>query len=367
MLWFVIVCFASAASLSAALTILMRRIAPRLGWVDQPAARKVHDVPTPLGGGVAIFLGFVLPILAALLIVWMMQQNLLPVGWIPAELRVHLDGVTYRGFQLGALLVAGLILVVMGLLDDRFGLSWKLRLLVQFLVAGGLVASGVQATLFVSQPWIGQLASLLWIVVLINSLNFLDNMDGLSSGIALIAALLFASIMLGSVGEPRWLVAGCLLVLAGAVAGFLIFNWPPASIFMGDAGSTVLGMLLASLTILGTFYDESLPEKHVMLAPLCILAVPLYDFTSVILIRIRAGHSPFHPDKNHFSHRLTALGLTKPQAVLTVHLATLTTGLGGLLLYRVHDWVGAGLVVALILCLLRIISILEMTSRKQQS
>ena len=173
--------------------------------------------------------------------------------------------------------------------------------------------------------------------------------------------------MLTSVSEPRWLVAGALLVLAGSLAGFLCHNWPPATIFMGDSGSMFIGMLLASLTVLGTFYDASIPSRHVILAPLCVLAVPLYDFTTVVLIRLMQGHSPFHPDKNHFSHRLVRLGLSRRNAVLTVHLTTLTTGLGALLLYELESWAAALLVIALVFCVLSIIAILESTTRNQES
>ncbi len=365
MFWFLLACFGSAFVISTVMTIVIFRYAPRWGLVDQPAARKVHVTPTPLGGGLAIYLGFLLPMLAAQLVVLLIQTEVISGAWIPDELRVHLDGVTHRSGQLWSLLAAGSVLVFMGLLDDRFGLSWKWRLGVQFLVAFSLVISGVSASLFVSQPLVGQVVSVLWIVALINSLNFLDNMDGLSAGIGLIASVMFASIMLTSVGEPRWLVGGCLVVLAGALAGFLVHNWPPAKIFMGDAGSTFIGLMLASLTILGTFYDESMPQRHVMLAPLCILAIPLYDLCSVILIRLKEGRSPFQPDKKHFSHRLAAIGLSQKHAVMTVHFATITTGLGALLLYQVEGWLGAWLVISLVLCILVIISILEIAPRSK--
>jgi len=240
-------------------------------------------------------------------------------------------------------------------------------LVIQFCVASALVAAGVQATAFLGVPWLEFVISVLWLIVLINSFNFLDNMDGLSSGIALIASLIFAAIMLTSLSEPRWLVAGVLLVLAGSLLGFLCHNWPPAKIFMGDTGSYFIGLLLASMVVLGTFYEHggaAQHGRHVILAPLCVLAVPLYDFTSVLLIRLLEGRSPFKPDKSHFSHRLVELGLKPKHAVMTVYLATLTTGLGALLLYRVADWSGAWLVVALILCVLAIVAILETVGRE---
>src|SRR5690606_15745614 len=141
------------------------------------------------------------------------------------------------------------------------------------------------------------------------------------------------------------------LILAGALAGFLVHNWR-GKIFMGDAGSYFVGLLMASLTAAATFYETDLGSRHVLLAPLCVLAVPLYDFTSVMLIRLAQGRSPFQPDKSHFSHRLVELGLNPRRAVLTIYLATLTTGLAGLVLYQVPGWGGAWLIVLMVVCVL---------------
>jgi UDP-GlcNAc:undecaprenyl-phosphate GlcNAc-1-phosphate transferase len=132
---------------------------------------------------------------------------------------------------------------------------------------------------------------------------------------------------------------------------------------MGDAGSCLIGLWIASLTVLGTFYDEQQAGRHVILAPLCVLAVPLYDFCSVVLIRLKQGRSPFHADKSHFSHRLVELGLSKTSAVLTIHLVTPMTGLAGLLLYQVRGWSGALVVMAMVLCALAVIAILETAGR----
>ncbi len=368
MLWFLIACAVPAFVVSFGATALMKRIAPRIGLVDQPAGVKAHSTHTkitPLGGGLGIYLGFIVPVIVAqLAALWVATQPEL-LGWLPDDMASHLEGVQTRSFTMWAIILGGTVFVIMGLLDDLTSLPWLPRLLVQFLVAMALVAAGVRATVFVTQPWVGMVLTVLWIVLLTNSLNFLDNMDGLSAGIGLIASVLFAIVMLTSVSEPRWLVGGALVVLSGSLAGFLCHNWHPASIFMGDSGSMFIGLMLASLTILGTFYDPTLSSQHVMLAPLCVLAVPLYDLTTVIVIRLSQGHSPFHPDKNHFSHRLVALGLSRKHAVQTVHLTTLTTGLGALLLYWLQGWGGALLVVALVICVLAIITILEKAGRRK--
>ena len=363
-LGYALACAVPAFVISLAATGLMRRLAPRWRLVDQPAARKVHVVPTPLGGGLGIVCGFVLPLVAAQILMQGGFEESLVRRWLPEGWSVHLPGVLQKAGQLWAIVAAGLVLCVMGLIDDLKGLPWGPRLAVQFLLAGGLCAQGVRASMFVEHQWVGWIVTIVWIVVLINAMNFLDNMDALAGGIALIAASLFAAVMLTSQAEPRWLVGGCLVVLAGSLAGFLVHNRPPAKIFMGDAGSTFVGLMLACLTLSGTFYEPGQGSRHVILAPLCILAVPLYDFSSVLLIRIKEGRSPFHPDKNHFSHRLVDMGLSRPHAVLTVHLATLTTGLGGLLLYRLNSWTDALLVIALVLCVLTIIAVLETVGRR---
>ena len=204
-------------------------------------------------------------------------------------------------------------------------------------------AVGLWRTVFVTWPWFGSALTVLWILVLTNAMNFLDNMDALSAGIGFLASLIFAVILLVMVRTPALLVAVPLVLLAGSLLGFLCWNRPPASIFMGDCGSNLIGFLLATLTVAGTFYERT-GSRHVMLAPLCVMAVPLYDFCTVISIRLLQGRSPFHGDKSHFSHRLVELGLRPVYAVLTIHLTTAMTGLGALLLYQVPGWSGAALV-----------------------
>jgi UDP-GlcNAc:undecaprenyl-phosphate GlcNAc-1-phosphate transferase len=366
MIFFVLACVVPSFLISLCMTAAMRAIAPRVGLIDQPAARKVHKVPTPLGGGIGIVAGVAIPLLAAELAARFLMQH----GELHARLLddtgISLEGVLERRFQLWWILGAGVLLSLMGLIDDRKNLHWVPRLIVQIGVACALVfGAHVHATVFAPQPLVGQVISVFWILVLVNSFNFLDNMDGLSAGIALIAAVVLATLMLNATEQPHWLVAGLMLVLAGSLVGFLCHNWHPARIFMGDTGSYFIGLVMACATLLGTYYeyDEAPESEHLVLAPLCILAIPLYDFCSVMIIRSLQGRSPFHADKSHFSHRLVELGLRPRNAVLTVHLATLTTGLAALLLYRVHDWNGAVTILALVICILAIIAILETAGR----
>ena len=372
MLSFVLACAGPAFLLALIFTALLRRWAPRWDLVDQPGPRKVHEAATPLGGGIAIWAAVVIPLAAGSVVTCGCVSSLSLDRFLSPEIveDLNIEQFTNRLRLLWSILVAATLLAIVGLIDDCRNLAWWPRLAVQLLVAIGLVTAGVRVTLFLPWPWVGAALTVLWLLVLVNAFNFLDNMDGLSAGIALIAAILFASILLFGNPQPHWLVAGILLVLAGALAGFLYHNRPPAKIFMGDAGSYFVGLLLATLTVTGTFYESGTDlttgstGRHVILAPLFILAVPLYDFCSVMLIRIRRRQSPFQADKNHFSHRLVDLGMSQRDAVLTIYLATLMTGLGGLLLYRVDGWTGASLLLGLIFCVLALIAILETIGRR---
>ncbi|MEO8271302.1 MAG: MraY family glycosyltransferase, partial [Aureliella sp.] len=159
-------------------------------------------------------------------------------------------------------------------------------------------------------------------------------------------------------GQPQLFVAMMLFVAVGSILGFLCHNWPPAKIFMGDAGSYFVGFWIAVATLLATYAGYQGETPHAVVAPLIVMAIPLYDMTSVIWIRLREGRSPFEADKRHFSHRLVDLGMTKKQAVLTIYLATGTCAVGALLLPRVDVW-GAGLIVLSTLLVLGLVVMLE--------
>jgi UDP-GlcNAc:undecaprenyl-phosphate GlcNAc-1-phosphate transferase len=349
--------------ISLVMVALVRRWAERLGLMDRPGARKVHSHPIPLGGGVGIWLAVLLTFLSGGTVVWLLSQNALgdlrAALNIPEEVAVYFPGMVYRFGQMLGLLVAGTVLMVLGLADDRYGLKWQIRLGVEFAVAAFVVFGlGMQLTAFLPWNWIAGVISVVWIVALVNSFNMLDNMDGLSGGVAAIAATMLAIMLLSTPAQPQIFVAAMLLVLVGGLLGFLVHNWPPAKIFMGDAGSYFVGFWIACCTLLATYAGSKTSQPHAILAPVFVLAIPLYDMISVITIRISEGRSPFEGDKRHFSHRLVELGLTKKQAVLTIYLATATCGLGALLLPRV-DMVGALIASAIVLCALGLIRILE--------
>lgn len=347
----------------------VRRFALQLGLLDRPNARKVHTIPTPLGGGLAIWAGMISTFALGQAALWLIQAGLIAADQLPEFMRPHLAGLAGRMSSLWAILGLGTILMLLGLRDDRRGLDWRLRLGVEFLVAiMAVMMPQIRLTAFIDLPWLTCGLSALWIVTLINSFNMLDNMDGLSSGVAAITSTTLAAFLLiepvSGQSQPQLFVAGFLLVLVGALLGFLMHNRPPAKMFMGDAGSYFIGFMIGIATLLATYTGYNSTQKHAILAPLCVMAVPLYDMTTVIWIRLREGRSPFEADKCHFSHRLVELGMTKVQAVLTIYLTTATCGLGALLLRRV-DAIGAAMIVVLIVCVLSLIAILEASARRR--
>jgi UDP-GlcNAc:undecaprenyl-phosphate GlcNAc-1-phosphate transferase len=366
------VAFTVLPSLLVALVtaFLVRRLAPRCGLVDRPNNRKVHQNATPLGGGLAIWFGVVLPFAIGQLALWLLQQESLAERIpIPDLVRPHLEGIRSQVGSLWLMLAAGTILMIVGLLDDLRELNWRLRLLIQFVVAAACVFFfGWKATAFIGIPILTGLLSVFWIVALINSFNMLDNMDGLSGGVAAIAAGGLAILMLLSkdpeTGQPQLFVAGLLLVIVGALLGFLFHNRPPARIFMGDAGSYFVGFCIAVATLLATYAGYRSEGKHSVLAPLLVMAVPFYDMLSVLWIRWREGRSLFQADKCHLSHRLVDLGLSKGQAVLTIYLLTTVCTMSALLLHQV-DQVGTVVLVVVVCCVLTLIAILESTARKR--
>lgn len=360
---------------------VLRRYGPRWGLVDRPGARKVHDRPMPTSGGIAIWLGLIVPLAVLQGMLWLtfdarpapqrapeVIAGLVARDYLPEEIVRHLPGVWAQSGRLWTVLGGATLVMLLGLADDRWKLPWWLRLVAEFILATATVAAGFRLTVFIDIPILTGILSALWIVALINAFNMIDNMDGLSAGVAAIACTILAAVMLLTPkelgGEPQLFVAGFFLLVLGALLGFLWHNWPPARLFMGDAGSYLIGYLLAVISMAATFAGEHTP-RHAVLAPLCALAVPIYDLVTVVTIRLRAGASPFVGDTRHFSHRLVELGMTKAQAVLTIYLMAATCGLGALLLHQV-DTFGAVVILLLVGCIVSLIAILETTGRRAQ-
>jgi UDP-GlcNAc:undecaprenyl-phosphate GlcNAc-1-phosphate transferase len=285
----------TALFLAAAGTPVARQVALRLGILDQPSARKVHQVATPLLGGVAIYAAS----LAALIL-------------FGERFYVH----QAVGILLGATLVSFL-----GLWDDRRPLSPWTKLAGQGVAAGLLAATGVQVTIF-PHPALNIALTLFWVVGITNAMNLLDNMDGLSGGVAAVTSAFF--LLLAAMND-QYLVGMLAAALLGACLGFLIYNFNPASIFMGDSGSLFLGFLLAAVGIKLRFPANT--PVVTWMVPVLVLGLPIFDTTLVVISRLRRGLNPLTSSgRDHLSHRLVALGYTPREAVLTCYLVSCALG-----------------------------------------
>jgi len=320
--------FLSAFLVSLILVPAVRRFAIRLGIVDDPGERKVHHTRKALLGGLAVYLAFYLIIGLNLVL----GATLGPPSWLSSDydfLRrmlpfpIQLD-------QLRLIFIGSTMIMLIGLADDIKGthFSYKVKFLVQF-CAAFLVVSGGMRTQFMPGTALNYLISILWIVGITNSFNLLDNMDGLSAGVALISALVLFLVVSG---QGQFAAAMVLLVYAGSVLGFLYYNFNPSTIFMGDAGSLFIGFLLAVFTIANSYVIPESSSLLQVIMPVLILSIPLFDTFSVIYIRLRDGRPVFVGDTNHLSHRLVKLGLSHREAVLLIYAMSLCIGISATLL-----------------------------------
>jgi UDP-GlcNAc:undecaprenyl-phosphate GlcNAc-1-phosphate transferase len=348
--------------ISAVLTPVVRRWALKRDFVDHPGAgaHKQHRRPVPFGGGIAITIAVLLPMvgmLVAALVLGRVRPEDLP--WLTDHLPVWpywVGGIIRKAPEALAIIAGALVMHLMGIIDDHHPLPPLFKLVVQVAVALMVTAgAGIRSAELLGTPAAIALTTL-WIVALTNAFNFMDNMDGLSGGVAALTAAILA---VSALRAGQMFVPCVLLLLAGAALGFLIYNFPPASVFMGDAGSLVIGFLLAVCTVLTTFKDPVQQARPFgVLVPLLVFAVPLYDQASVIVRRLRLGVSIFRSDRRHFSHRLVKLGLSPTAAVLTIYLATLATALPAVLV-PILTWVEAILIFTQCACVVAIIAILE--------
>jgi len=257
-------------------------------------------------------------------------------------------------------LIGGTLILILGLIDDIRTLSAKVKLICQIFISTIMFFSGVRITLFTNNPIASGLLTVFWMVAIINSFNLLDNMDGLACGVALIVSFLFFGI---AVTQNQIFTSCLLIIFAGALAGFLRFNFYPSKIFMGDAGSMWIGFMLATLTIITTYYSEGKPTLFPVFMPLLILGVPIFDTLSVIIIRLIKKRPLFVGDQNHFSHRLVQLGMSQPQAVIFIYLVTFCVGINATLLSTVGAF-GVTVILLQAIVIFVIILILEIVGRK---
>lgn len=321
-----------AASVTYLLTPVARKVAVRLGAMAEPRDRDVHAIPTPRLGGLAMYGG----VLASLVV----------AHQLPSLRQVFV----YSDVQ--AVVVAGGVIVLVGLVDDTLGLDALTKLAGQVVAAGVMVLVGLQV-LTLTLPGVGAVAlgvegvplTIVLTLLTVNAINFVDGLDGLAAGVGAIAALAFfafsyslstgavtSGVALDRISSPTLIAA----VLAGTCLGFLPHNFSPARLFMGDSGSMLIGLMLAGAvtSITGQFNYATLPASTtlpallVLLLPFAVLAVPFVDLLLAVVRRTRSGRSPFAPDKAHLHHRLLQIGHSHRRAVLIMYFWTALLAFG---------------------------------------
>lgn len=347
--------------LALGLTLMFRQLSFRWGFVDDPdSARKIHTQAMPLLGGLAVFGAFAVNLVVNYLIVmplvFQTDVSFLNLG----DLSEYREGAIKVGPKLLVLLLGGAGMIALGMRDDKNDLHARWKFLWQILIALAVALAGMRVTVFVHNPLVNIVVTVLWIVVITNAMNFLDNMDGLCAGLGMVCAFVFAFI---AAVQDQYFVCVLALALAGALLGFLPYNFKPATIFLGDAGSHFVGYMLGVLPILGTFYTPGAPTLLPVLIPLLVLALPLFDLAMVCWIRVRRGQPVYKGDVNHISHRLVRLGLPQSWAVTLIYLITLTLGLGATILLW-SDMRAALIVIVQAIGLLAIVTMLEQLGGK---
>ncbi len=339
----------SAALVSFISSFVLWKLARRFGWYPEIRSRDVHKTPTPRLGGIAVFLS----ISAAMLV---------------ASAFSEFESLFANPRPLLAILIAAFVVVALGVVDDLIELDWLTKLSGQFIVAGIVAWQGVQIVslpiggITIFSPTLSLVLTVLAIVLVMNAVNFIDGLDGLASGVALISnAVFFLYVLVLSLGEGMsqyfGLATMVTVLLAGALLGFFPLNWNPAKLFLGDSGALLVGLLMSvsAISVTGQINPgvisptQLLPAFLPLILPLAVLIVPLVDFSLAVARRLRRGGSPFDADRAHLHHRLLDMGHSHRQAVLILYSWTAVLAIGTLMFLFV-DWylaaaiIGMGLV-----------------------
>ena len=329
MKWWIIYFFIGvcATGITLITTPICRNISWKLDILDIPLGEfhKKHGESTPLLGGIAMLSGWIITVYGGLLYCVKFQHML------PDELIHRIPGILSVQSLLYVITAGAIALTIMGLIDDKKPLGPLVKFIMQFVICS-IVASypKIRVTIFVETPIITWAITVCWFMFIINAFNFFDNMDGLASGTAFIAAVLFT--LVAAFGNQIF-VAALGAATAGAASGFYFYNRYPASIFMGDSGSYFLGYMLAVIGTLTMFYHPATsPTPAPLLIPILVLAVIIFDTFAVVIIRLKKGVPIYYGDHNHISHRFHDMGVSKKQAVFIVHMLALSIGLGAITL-----------------------------------
>jgi len=320
-----------AGILSLALAPLFARLARRLRVVDIPRGRSIHTTPIPLLGGLAILSSLILTTILHLAAAAWLSTRPDFLTAVFSDLQYNIPGLSTTWGRLGVIFAGGVALAALGLADDLWDLGVRSRLLAQVAVAIAVVALGIRPSLHFLPVPVGFAIAVVWLVGITNSFNLIDGADGLATGLAAISSALLG-ITMCLTNHPC--TAALLFALCGACLGFLRYNWHPAQLFLGSSGSLFLGYILGATTLIATFMSGESVWLFPLLIPVLVLAVPLYDTTSVILIRLGLKQRIWEGDQRHFHHRLMRIGFSVRQCVAFMYLLALTFGAGGLLLAK---------------------------------
>ena len=313
---FFVAAFAGAFVTTLLALPLWRKWCLRTHLVDDPGHRKIHSTPVPLAGGFAVLTGILLPLAGGAVLLKLGIVQISSAGLI-----VH--GLDRRAMELAVLALGAVAITILGWLDDKHELKALPKFIGQILIAVAVAAACKRITLFVHSDAFSYAVTILWLLTVINAFNFMDNMNGLCAGVGAIGAFIFAFL---AATNGQYLVALTGFLMCGALAGFLPWNFPNARAFLGDAGSHLVGYLLAVMAILPHFYTKQNPRPLAVLAPLFVLAVPLLDLAQVSLFRTLNKKPFWIGDTNHLSHRLTRMGLSRTRAVLVLWLMAAVIG-----------------------------------------
>jgi len=321
--------FFLALLFSVLLIPLIKRLSYKWGYLAEPRLDRWHKSPTPTLGGIAIFLGFILSL--SIYFSVLEQWDELPWG----------------------ILSGSMIIFVIGLYDDFHPISPLAKLLGQILAASLVILLGYTSTFFnprIENEILAQLPNILftfvWLVGITNAINLLDNMDGLAGGISLIAACILGYFFWREGNQPLFWIS---ITLAGSLLGYLFFNFPPASIFMGDSGSLFLGFTLAVLAI--AQQQQASNVFAVLSVPTLLFLLPILDTLLVMITRLMRGQSPAHGGRDHTSHRLIAFGLNERQTLYILYAIALVTGIMAAALESINYWMSLALVPLLVIVL----------------
>jgi len=356
--------FLFSFALALLLVPLAKRLAFRLNMIDHPEGRKAHQQPRPLLGGLAMYFAFTIALFAQIVGYYFFQNH----SWFATRFPFLTEQA--RHFleifpKLLAIWGGSTLMTLLGFVDDRrgVGFSYKIKFMAQIFAAGLLVIAGIK-TDFVPFPFLNGVIAVAWVVGITNAFNLLDNMDGLSAGVAMIAALIFFVI---TAAQGQVFSAMIFALFIGAVGGFLVHNFHPAKIFMGDTGSLFIGYMLAALSLTSSYVVPTSVNLLPVLTPLLILSLPIFDTLSVMFIRHKEKRPLFIGDRRHFSHRLVDLGMSPRGAVIFIYLVALSVGVAASLLPYLPLWGQILVLLQTIAIYMMIVILMHVAKRRERA